>query len=321
MADIAELVHTAIAPFVEQYGASTRLVLLFDTTLSPGCAALDTLAECAPELPALVFLSLSKSISRGHTTAGALVPNATQQAAQLMRSLRASARALDVHIKPDQLRCLVDNHEGVEARCKQAYEVASAVGASLCAEVQRRTAGTSMPLGFVTPQQVWALAALATRNVAHLSSSSPTRPWELTRTRSRTLAHSRTRSRTLTHATPPRRPASQAQAGFHTSTLSFNLPAPPRASDAERAGLAQRFVDCLTAREPTLFKPCVSFGQDNGKVYCTVPATSTQGAIKAADKAKQAVGGVQLVRLSFPPTLDTSRVCKAVADAVESIYA
>lgn len=170
-----------------------------------------------------------------------------------------------MHIKPDQLRCLVDNHEGVEARCKQAYEVASAVGASLCAEVQRRTAGTSMPLGFVTPQQ--------------------------------------------------------AQAGFHTSTLSFNLPAPPRASDAERAGLAQRFVDCLTAREPTLFKPCVSFGQDNGKVYCTVPATSTQGAIKAADKAKQAVGGVQLVRLSFPPTLDTSRVCKAVADAVESIYA
>jgi len=34
------------------------------------------------------------------------------------------------------------------------------------------------------------------------------------------------------------------------------------------------------------FKPCVSFGQDNGLVYATVPATSTQGAIKAEDKAK-----------------------------------
>ena len=49
-------------------------------------------------------------------------------------------------------------------------------------------------------------------------------------------------------------------------------------------------------------KPCVSFGQDNDLVYCTVPATSTQGAISAEDKAKQARGGVQLVRflLSYP---------------------
>ena len=52
-----------------------------------------------------------------------------------------------------------------------------------------------------------------------------------------------------------------------------------------------------------------------------MPATSTQGAIKAEDKAKQAVGGVQLVRLSFPPTIDTNIACRAVADAVQAIYA
>mmetsp|Transcript_32972 Transcript_32972/g.39918 ORF Transcript_32972/g.39918 Transcript_32972/m.39918 type:complete len:144 (-) Transcript_32972:95-526(-) len=94
---------------------------------------------------------------------------------------------------------------------------------------------------------------------------------------------------------------------------------PPNASDAECSGLAQRFVDELCAR-CRLFKPCVSFGQDNGLVYCTVPATSTQGAIKAEDKAKQLVGGVQLVRLSFPPTLDMISAKRAFSDVVVELY-
>ena len=92
-------------------------------------------------------------------------------------------------------------------------------------------------------------------------------------------------------------------------------------------------------------------------MYCTVPATSTQashvspvlsctrhvasvlqcatvlicadscfglwpqGAIKAADKAKQAKDGIQLVRLSFPPSLqDPDDACRVVSDAVAEIY-
>jgi len=70
-----------------------------------------------------------------------------------------------------------------------------------------------------------------------------------------------------------------AAAGFRSATFSFNLPAPLGASDEVKAALAQRFVDLLTV-DAERFKPCVSFGQDNGLVYCTVPATSTQGAIK-----------------------------------------
>merc|ERR1719158_1006880 len=93
-----------------------------------------------------------------------------------------------------------------------------------------------------------------------------------------------------------------AAAGFTTSSFSFNLPPVPGAAAEVNESLAQRFVDLLCVNE--VFKPCVSFGQDNGLVYATVPATSTQGAVKAEDKAKQAVGGVQLVRLSFPPTCD-----------------
>merc|ERR1712176_198799 len=98
----------------------------------------------------------------------------------------------------------------------------------------------------------------------------------------------------------------QAESGFTSSTFSFNLPAPVGASEEALEVFAQRFVDFLTINKE--FKPCVSFGQDNELVYATVPATSTQGAIKAEDKAKQAIGGVQLVRLSFPPSMDVEKV-------------
>merc|ERR1719291_1129275 len=110
----------------------------------------------------------------------------------------------------------------------------------------------------------------------------------------------------------------QAAAGFTTSTFPFNLPPIPGASDEVNEGLAQRYVDLLTA-EPG-FKPCVSFGQDNGLVYATVPATSTQGAVRAEDKAKQAVGGVQLARLSFPPTCSVDKLATIIRDSTTTVY-
>jgi len=260
---IATLVSTAIAPFVATVGTASRLLLLLDTTLAPCSAVLRALRTCAPELAAVAFLSLSKSVSRGLTTAGALVPNHTSQARAIMRSVAYTTQVLDVSATADQIATLVGHHRGVEQRCRAAYEVAATVGHALCGAV-RAASGHEMRLSFVS--------------------------------------------------------AEQAQAGFHTSTFSFNLPPPVDASEDDRANLAQYFVTQLTTREPTLFKPCVSFGQDNGKVYCTVPATSTQGAIRAEDKAKQAVGGVQLVRLSFPPTIDTHAVCRVIADIIADVY-
>ncbi|ORY46754.1 hypothetical protein BCR33DRAFT_783237 [Rhizoclosmatium globosum] len=62
------------------------------------------------------------------------------------------------------------------------------------------------------------------------------------------------------------------------------------------------------------------FGQDNGVVYATVPATSTQGAIKEEDKAKQLVGGVELTRLSFAPGCDVGKVVEAIEGALDVIY-
>jgi len=111
----------------------------------------------------------------------------------------------------------------------------------------------------------------------------------------------------------------EAAEGILSTTFSFNLPSLPGVSPEVNEELAQHFVDTLCAHKRN-FKPCVSFGQDNTLVYATVPATSTQGAIKAEDKQKQAVGGVQLVRLSFPPTGDMDEVCEILRSAVEKMY-
>ena len=120
-------------------------------------------------------------------------------------------------------------------------------------------------------------------------------------------------------------PEEALEGGFTSSTFSFNLPAPRGATPEDNADLAQRYVDLLTVDQGQhgnggLFKACVSFGQDNGLVYCTVPATSTQGVIAEEDKAKQARDGVQLVRLSFPPTIDVDAVCERMASAVLAVY-
>jgi len=66
--------------------------------------------------------------------------------------------------------------------------------------------------------------------------------------------------------------------GFTTSTFSFNLPAQKNRPANYNEDLAQLFTDKICANTNN-FKPCVSFGQANGLVYATVPATSTQGAI------------------------------------------
>lgn len=106
------------------------------------------------------------------------------------------------------------------------------------------------------------------------------------------------------------------------ATFSFNLPVPRHLTNNSKAcaSLAQDFVDELVRRYSSGVKPCVSFGQSNTYVYATVPATSTQGVISEEDKAKQAVGGVQLVRFSFPPSMDMPRWKAAVEATLKSIY-
>ncbi|EQC33198.1 hypothetical protein SDRG_09182 [Saprolegnia diclina VS20] len=241
------------------------VLLLVDTTFAPACEVMRKMSDVAPGLTTMVFISMSKSVSRGFTTAGTIIANsASAKSVALLEKVRWTGALLDTTAKHDQLYRLTSNHVGVEARNRKAYEVTNAVGNALVQAVKTHAKGYVMDLAFVTP--------------------------------------------------------AQAAAGFTTSTFSFNLPPLPTATAEENIALAQRFVDLLTAHK-NHFKPCVSFGQDNGLVYCTVPATSTQGAIKAEDKAKQLVGGVELCRLSFPPNADVPVVIAVIEDAIKTIYA
>ena len=113
----------------------------------------------------------------------------------------------------------------------------------------------------------------------------------------------------------------QAEKGVTSATFSFNL---HPANNIHNANLAQHVVDELSTTYPDLFEPCVSFGQGkltkDSKVYITVPATSTQGAITEEDKQQQAINGVQLIRFSAPPKMDHLAVKHAVRQVLIDTY-
>jgi cystathionine beta-lyase/cystathionine gamma-synthase len=257
--NIAEL-----AVVLENYEKNTgkKVLLLVDATFAPGSRVMHKMMSVAPDLSTMTFISMSKSISRGTTTAGTLVAGPSPHACELLQRVYATADMLDTRAKKDQLVFLCENHVGVEDRCRRAYDNAVTIGNALVESVRSHASGYDMSLAFVTPEQ--------------------------------------------------------AADGFTTSTFSFNLPGLAGATTAQNEALAQKFVDFLTLHKEV--KPCVSFGQDNGLVYATVPATSTQGAIKEEHKAKQAVGGVQLVRVSFSPGIDVAKVTEIFTSAVVGCY-
>ncbi len=165
-----------------------RVLLLVDTTFTPASAVMKALAEANSELAVMCFVSLSKSVSRGLTTAGALVANHTSSSCSLLASARDAALHMGTLATGDQMQILCHQHVGVEARCRAAYHNALAVGSSLCDAVEAAT-GTKMSLAHVTQEQ--------------------------------------------------------AEAGFSSSTFSFNLPPLPGSSREENEALAQAFVDAL----------------------------------------------------------------------------
>jgi hypothetical protein len=59
---------------------------------------------------------------------------------------------LDTTAKPDQLARLVQNHDGNERRCREAYATATLVGDAVRDAVRKHT-GKEMPLAFVTSEQ------------------------------------------------------------------------------------------------------------------------------------------------------------------------
>ena len=68
---------------------------MIDNTFAPGSQVLAKLQRLAPELPALVFTSLPKSVSRGLTTGGAITANHAPDAAALLEDIHLVSVLLD----------------------------------------------------------------------------------------------------------------------------------------------------------------------------------------------------------------------------------
>lgn len=236
-----------------------KLILLIDTTFSPSSQIIQQIHDIDATLPVVVFISLSKSVSGGRTTGGALIANHTELAQNILKKSYELAELFDTKSKPDQIQILHKMHAGTENRIDLSYINALKAVEILDQQILQYTP-EKMFIHFVT--------------------------------------------------------AEQAARKIKPATFSFNLPIPKWAQTPEEIQqLPQQFVDVLC--ENSAFKPCVSFGQDVSRVYATVPATSTQGDIKQEDKAKQAVGGVQLVRLSFPALVDMTEVENAIHSGIK----
>lgn len=93
-----------------------------------------------------------------------------------------------------------------------------------------------------------------------------------------------------------------ANRGFTPSVFSLDLPT-KGATDAERETykrkLNHRLIEMMITQIPDESKYCVSYGQLKG-CYWTIPATSTQGTTKEADKD-------YIARVSLSPKMDLER--------------
>ena len=105
-----------------------------------------------------------------------------------------------------------------------------------------------------------------------------------------------------------------AQAGFTPSVFSLDLPTKGN-SDEERESykraLNNKLIDMMISEIPNESKYCVSYGQLKG-CYWTIPATSTQGTTKEADKD-------YIARVSVSPDLNLELHKKVFLDFVEQI--
>lgn len=105
-----------------------------------------------------------------------------------------------------------------------------------------------------------------------------------------------------------------AQQGFTPSVFSLDLPTKGKTDEEREAykrSLNQKLINMMISEIPNESKYCVSYGQLKG-CYWTIPATSTQGTTKEADKD-------YIARVSISPDLDLEHHKKVFKDFVEQI--
>ncbi|MCP9198826.1 PLP-dependent transferase [Gramella sp. GC03-9] len=105
-----------------------------------------------------------------------------------------------------------------------------------------------------------------------------------------------------------------AEEGFTPSVFSLDLPTKGESAEERetyKRALNHQLIDMMISRIPNESKYCVSYGQLKG-CYWTIPATSTQGTTKEADKD-------YIARVSVSPDLDLEKHKEVFSDFVEQI--
>ncbi len=105
-----------------------------------------------------------------------------------------------------------------------------------------------------------------------------------------------------------------AEQGFTPSVFSLDLPTKgdtPEERETYKRALNNKLINLMITQIPNESKYCVSYGQLKG-CYWTIPATSTQGTTKEADKD-------YIARVSLSPDLDLELHKKVFTDFVNSI--
>jgi len=105
-----------------------------------------------------------------------------------------------------------------------------------------------------------------------------------------------------------------AKEGFTPSVFSLDLPTKGNTAEEREAykrALNQKLINMMISEIPNESKYCVSYGQLKG-CYWTIPATSTQGTTKEADKD-------YIARVSLSPDVDLERHKKVFLEFVEQI--
>jgi cystathionine beta-lyase/cystathionine gamma-synthase len=105
-----------------------------------------------------------------------------------------------------------------------------------------------------------------------------------------------------------------AQQGFTPSVFSLDLPTKGNTAEERetyKRALNDKLITMMIGEIPHESKYCVSYGQLKGS-YWTIPATSTQGTTKEADKD-------YIARVSLSPDMDMELHKKVFKDFVEQI--
>jgi hypothetical protein len=134
---------------VYEEATGSKVLLVLDTTFSP----LSKPLRFFKKIPVMVFNSLSKSVSGGRATGGALVASGNEFAQKVLQLAHVHAELSGSYATPYQLNDFNNMYLGVEARIEAAHKNAKNA-VTILKEAVKGCTGSEMNVNFVTVAQI-----------------------------------------------------------------------------------------------------------------------------------------------------------------------